>query len=387
MEQSNKSGPRLGIIGGGQLAKMMGLAALELGCDIAILERGAASPALRMAAARTIGDWDDPDTAVDFASGVDVVTLENEFVSARSLAAIERAGHRVFPGSRTLELVQDKFIQKTTFAAAGVPVPRFRAVQSTEEVKDAAKDLGWPLLLKARRNAYDGKGNITLRDENELAAGWAALKGGSAALYVEEFCPFVSELAVIITRNAAGESTAYPVVRSIQKNHICHEVHVPAEVSPEALRRALETAEVAVNAVEGVGSFGIELFLLANGGILLNEIAPRVHNSGHYTIEACDCSQFENHVRAVLGWPLGSTRLISPAAVMVNLLGERNAGGTPHGVAGALAVSGAHLHLYGKAASGAGRKMGHITALGANLEEARTKALQAAGAITFGKHA
>jgi 5-(carboxyamino)imidazole ribonucleotide synthase len=378
-----RSGPRLGIVGGGQLAQMTAFAAIRLGCDIAIIERSGLAPALRLASARTIGDWDDPEGLVAFARDVDLLTLENEFVNAEALAAVEEAGVTVFPSARTMSLVQDKFVQKSTFAAAGLPVPRFAAVQSRDDVRAVAGEFGWPLLLKARRHAYDGKGNATIQTAEALAAGWDALNGGRNALYVEEFCPFVAELAVIITRSARGEVVAYPVVRSIQRNHVCNEVLAPAEISADVAARTLAIGRSAVESVGGVGSFGIEFFLKEDGTVLINEIAPRVHNTGHYTIEACECSQFENHVRAVLGWPLGSPRMVAPCAVMVNLLGDRTAAGRPAGLAKALEVPGAHVHLYGKTASGTGRKMGHVTALGQSLAQARETASRAAAAITF----
>lgn len=375
--------PRLGIIGGGQLAKMTALAAFELGCEISILERSGISPALKLASRQTLGDWDDPAVLTAFAQNVDVLTLENEFVNAEALAAVEAAGGLVFPSAQSMRLVQDKYVQKGTFRAAGLPVPAFEAVDTPEEVKALGARLGWPLLLKARRNAYDGKGNFTLRSEGDLAKGWASLKGGAGVLFVEQFCPFVAELAVIITRSRSGKIARYPLVISIQENHVCREVQAPAAVAPAIARRALEIAEAAVESINGVGSFGIELFLCADGSIFVNEIAPRVHNTGHYTIEACECSQFENHVRAVLDWPLGSTAMVRPAAVMLNLLGDQRAQGWPRGVAQALAAPGAHLHLYGKATAGPGRKMGHITALGNSVAEAQTLAKNAAGQILF----
>ena len=201
---------------------------------------------------------------------------------------------------------------------------------------------------------------------------------------MEAFWPFSQELAVIVTRGRRGQLVSYQVVETFQREHVCHEVRAPADIAPDIAARATEIAQRAVTTVGGIGSFGVELFLNTAGELAINELAPRVHNSGHYTIEACACSQFENHVRAVLGWPLGPTHMISPAAVMLNLLGERDAPGRPLGLERALAVPGAHVHLYGKARSGAGRKLGHVTALGENAEAARATAAQAAQVIHFG---
>lgn len=377
--------PRLGIIGGGQLAKMTALAALQLGCDVLVLERNRYSPAANLATHSLLGDWDNPEDLLKLASQADVVTLENEFVDARSLAALEAAGQKLFPTSRSIALVQDKLIQKQTLAGANLPVPQFRGVSRPDEVATVAHDFEWPLLLKARRNAYDGKGNVTVRSPAEVADAWRRL-GGEVGneLFVEAFCPFERELAVIITRGRDGAMATYPLVETVQRNHICHIVRAPAAVPAEIAQRALNMAQAAVTAVGGVGSFGVEMFLTANGQVLINELAPRVHNSGHYTIEACVCSQFENHVRAVLGWPLGATAMVAPAAVMVNLLGIGKGPGRAAGIESALAAPGAHVHIYGKAMSGPGRKMGHVTALGESIAAAEAIALKCAREIAFG---
>jgi 5-(carboxyamino)imidazole ribonucleotide synthase len=314
-----------------------------------------------------------------------VVTLENEFVDADNLRALEAAGYAIFPTARSIALVQDKLVQKQTLAAAGLPVPRFCAVENPEAVARAAREFGLPLLLKARRNAYDGKGNVTVRSLVDIASAWQKLGGNDGSeLFAEAFCPFVKELAVIITRGRDGATATYPLVETRQRDHVCHIVCAAAPVAGEIGERALDLARRAVTTVGAVGSFGVEMFLAASGEILINELAPRVHNSGHYTIEACVCSQFENHVRAVLGWPLGVTRMVAPAAVMVNLLGDRKAVGRPVGIEQALAIPGVHVHIYGKAMSGAGRKMGHVTALGATPDEALATAQRAAAQIRFG---
>lgn len=377
-------GPCLGIIGGGQLARMTALAALPLGCEVVVLEKNPLSPGARLAPLSMVGDWEDPEVLRELAARVDVVTLENEFVPAGTLRHLEGRPHGLYPTAATLALTQDKLVQKQTLEQAGVPVARYRAVSTVDELRTAGDEWGWPLVVKTRRNGYDGKGNVTVRSEGGMAAAWARLGGATTALYVEEFWPFAKELAVIITRGRGGETAAYPVVETVQRDHVCHEVRVPTEVAPETAARAVTLARRAVAAVGAVGSFGVELFLSATGGLVVNELAPRVHNSGHYTIEACPCSQFENHVRAVFGWPLGSTRLVRPAAVMLNLLGVHDGSGQVHGLPDALAVEGAHVHLYGKAASGIGRKLGHVTALGDSVAEARAIAARAAAALRFG---
>jgi 5-(carboxyamino)imidazole ribonucleotide synthase len=201
-------------------------------------------------------------------------------------------------------------------------------------------------------------------------------------LYAERWCAFDRELAVIVTRGKAGDRAVYPVVETRQNDHVCDEVIAPAAVSETIAVEAARIAWEAVEAVDGVGSFGVEFFLMQDGRLLVNEMAPRVHNSGHYTIEACECSQFENHIRAIRGLPLGSTRMTG-AAAMVNLLAKSLGSGAPRGIADALAIPGAHVHLYGKLHAAPGRKMGHVTALGETVEEALAIARSAAERIHF----
>ena len=383
--QPPATGPRLGIIGGGQLARMTSISAQQLGCEVVVLENNRYSPAAAFASCSVVGDWETLDALLELASQVDVITLENEFVDAGHLAQVEAAGHTVLPSSHTMALVQDKYTQKKALESAGLPIPRIRATASEEELLAAIEALGLPVVLKARRNAYDGKGNATIRNLTEVDSAWRQLGGHCGnLLFVEEFCAFSAELAVIITRGQNGEAAIYPVVETVQKDHICHLVRAPAQISVEIAARVADIAQQAVEAVGAVGSFGVEMFLAANGEILINELAPRVHNSGHYTIEACAYSQFENHVRAVLGLPLGSTRMLAPAAVMVNLLGSAPVSGRAHGIAEALAVPDAHVHLYGKATSDRGRKMGHVTALGDTLVDAEQAAIRCAEKIHFG---
>jgi 5-(carboxyamino)imidazole ribonucleotide synthase len=349
-----------------------------------VLERTEESPAARLATHSMVGDWNNPEVLLRLAAQSDVVILENEFVNADSLLALEQAGHALWPRSETIRRIQDKLIQKQTFAEAGILVPKFRAVTDRDSILRAGAEWGWPLVLKTRRNGYDGKGNATIGAASEIDAAWHTLNGDLNALLVEQYCPFVAELAVIVTRGRNGDLVTYPLVESVQREHICHVVKAPATTAPEVAAQALDLARRAVLAVDGVGSFGIEMFLTAAGTVLLNEVAPRVHNTGHFTIEACVCSQFENHVRAVFGWPLGSTAMVAPAAVMLNLLGTSPGPGRARGLGRALAVSGAHVHLYGKSLTTPGRKMGHVTALGETVEEALAVARRAADHLQFG---
>ena len=376
------SQPVLGILGSGQLAQMIALAAVPLGIRTHVLQKKPEDSGAPWTA--TVGDWDDPNQASRFAGSVDAVTLENEFVNQAALQAIEQRGSLLRPTAASVQLVQDKLLQKETLTAHGIAVPSFCDVPTLDALTQAGARLGWPLVLKRRRLGYDGKGNATVRGPEDAKSAWDALGGDLHPLFAEAWCPFVAELAMIITRAIDGRAAHYPLVETLQKDHICHVVKAPARVTTDVANAATRAAQDAVAAFGGVGSWGVEMFLLADGRVLLNELAPRVHNSGHYTIEACICSQFENHVRAVMGLPLGSTQMVRPAAAMVNLLGATDGPGVPTGLEKALGVAGAHIHLYGKSRSMKARKMGHVTALGESVDEALNCAMSAAQALRFG---
>jgi 5-(carboxyamino)imidazole ribonucleotide synthase len=373
----------VGILGGGQLARMTAEAASTLGIEVAILEHEANSPAGRIALRGITGPWTDEAALAALAKDALAVTLENEFVEVSALEWLTARGVDVFPTARTLATVQDKLLQKQHMRAAGVPVPEFAEVTDTDDILAAGERWGWPLVLKARRNGYDGYGNATVRGPEDIDEACARLGWPERTLLVEAWAPFTRELAVMVARGRDGACVVYPVVETVQQNHICHIVRAPASGDAAMLARAAAIARQAVETIDGIGVFGVELFELADGSILYNEIAPRPHNSGHYTIEGCVTSQFENHLRAVLGLPLGSAAMVAPAAVMVNLLGRRTGPARADGLADALAIPGAHVHIYGKLASRIGRKMGHVTALGATVAEAEATARKAADAITL----
>ncbi len=372
----------VGILGGGQLARMTVEAANRLGIRIAILEKQEDSPAGKVAAYEIVGHWNNPAVLKQLAEVCDVITLENEFVDYQALQRLEAAGVPVYPSALTLRLVQDKALQKQTLRLANLPVPPFATVETIQAVEEFAREHGWPLILKTRRNGYDGKGNRKLDSSVDLVEGWNGL--GGTALMVEAFVSFEKELAVMVVRGSSGETKLYPLVETVQRDHICHSVTAPALVSEAVSKEALEIAQKAIEAVNGVGVFGVELFLDQSGQLLINELAPRPHNSGHYTIEACPSSQFDNLLRAVLDLPLGSTELLAPAA-MVNLIGKRQRTAGPDGLAAALAIPGASLHLYDKEGARPGRKMGHVTVLapGATGQSALSRAQQAANLIEF----
>ena len=374
---------RLGILGGGQLAQMLTQAAVSLGLDTAIYDTAPDSPASRLTQTHTIGAWDDLDALRAFAAGCDVLTLENEFVFAQPLSDLAATGVQIYPPPATLATIQDKFRQKQAIQSAGLPVPQFAAVESPDEVRQFALTLGYPLVLKIRYGGYDGYGNATVRTPDDLDATWAKLAKPGRRLMVEQWVGFERELAVMVVRGRDGQTAVYPVVETVQQHHICHVVRAPADISAQQADLASDLARSAVETVGGVGVFGVEVFAMPDGTVIYNEIAPRPHNSGHYTIEACATSQFENHIRAVMGWPLGDIKLRAPAAVMVNIFGKRNGYTDPHAIRPALSVPGATLHIYGKREVRIGRKMGHVTVLASTLAEAESVARAAADPVTF----
>jgi 5-(carboxyamino)imidazole ribonucleotide synthase len=375
--------PRLGILGGGQLARMTIEAALPLGIDVVVLAEAPDSPAGRLARHALVGAWSDAALQREIAGRVDVVTLENEFVDAGALDQIAALGVAVRPGGAVLRAIQDKLHQKQLLQDNGLAVPEFARVDSAADAVACAERFGWPLILKARRNGYDGYGNATLRSADDIPAAFQRLGWPERELFAERRVPFEHELAVLVARDADGQTVTYPVVETIQQNHICHVVRAPATVDAAIAAEAERLARAADEVVGGIGITAVELFVTAAGQVLINELAPRPHNSGHFSIEACSTSQFENHLRAVLGFPLGPATLRAPSAVMVNLLGTRNAPVEPHGLVQAFALPDVHVHLYGKADSRIGRKLGHVTALGADAAETELRARTAAGLISL----
>ncbi len=357
----------VGIAGAGQLARMTCLAAWPLGIRVGVVG-SPDEPAGLVAAGVVPGEWKDPDAVRELGRVSKVVTLENEFVDAGVLAKVAASGTPVYPLPESLAVIQDKALQKALLVGYGLPVPPHVVVEHPAELVAVGRDFGWPLVLKARKLGYDGYGNATCRTREEAEEAFGLLNAGEGVL-VEAFVPFVCEIAAIVARSTRGEEAVYPVCETIQREHVCHEVIVPARID-EALRdEAKRIARAAAAAAEGLGVTGVEMFLLEDGRVLVNELAPRPHNSGHYSIEACETSQFENHLRGILGLSLGPPLLRAPSAVMVNILGTVNGPSQP-GLAAALSVRGAHLHLYDKAEVRVRRKMGHVTALAGTPEEA-----------------
>jgi 5-(carboxyamino)imidazole ribonucleotide synthase len=349
-------GPVLGVIGGGQLGRMLAEAAAPLGVHVVVADPTQGCPAAAVAGEHVVGGFEDRETIAAVAERADALTFEIELVDSDALAsAAEASGVPVHPSPETLRITQDKLAEKRHLEAADVPVPAFRAVDDEVELEAAFDALGTPLMLKARRGGYDGRGNAPARSVEEARDAFGDLGG----LIAEELVAFDRELSVIGVRGR-GEVATFPATENRHEAEILRETVAPAQAADPVLDRADAVARRVLGGLEGRGAFGIELFEV-DGEVLVNEIAPRPHNSGHYTIEGAVTSQFAQHVRAVLGWPLGSTRLRIPA-VTANVLGDGPSRPARLNGAGAvLRTPGASLHWYGKREVRPLRKMGHVT--------------------------
>ncbi|PUB84423.1 MAG: 5-(carboxyamino)imidazole ribonucleotide synthase [gamma proteobacterium symbiont of Ctena orbiculata] len=360
---------RIGLIGGGQLGRMMVKAAKRLGCTCVVLDPYPGSPAGQVAGHQIIGGYHDPAKLRELAESCDVVTFELENIDTETLIQLEREGHRINPAPALLSVLQDKLSQKQFLAHNGIPTAEF--VEMPEPELQAFESFGFPLVQKARRGGYDGRGVSVMPVAEDFD------KHLPVASLVERFVDAKKELAVMVARNQEGECIAYPTVEMCFRpgENVLDLLLCPAAVSAEIAAAAEALATRTIDALQGVGVFGVEMFLTRNDQLLVNEIAPRTHNSGHHTIEACITDQFEQHLRAILGLPLGATDLLSPAA-MINLLGDSVAHGRPviENMAAALSIKGVCLHLYGKAEVTPYRKMGHVTVLDPDLDAARNKA-------------
>ncbi|KAK9729197.1 phosphoribosylaminoimidazole carboxylase ade2 [Basidiobolus ranarum] len=362
----------VGILGGGQLGRMLIEAASRLNINVGILDSPDDAPAKQIAANQfhVRGDFKDPAKISELASKVDVLTVEIEHVNTETLEALEKEKNiKIQPSPATIRLIQDKYVQKVHLSKFGVPLPDYKEVNSVEDLTSVAHEWGYPVMLKSKTLAYDGRGNAVVRSDADVSVAIEKLGGVSKGLYVERWASFVKELAVMVTRSVDGTVSSYPVVETIQRDNVCHLVIAPAQIDGAAAKKAKKIAEDAIKTLEGAGIFGVEMFLMEDGDILLNEIAPRPHNSGHYTIEACHTSQFENHLRAILGLPLGSTELKVPVAAMINILGSDTLQETLRPCAVSLTTPGATVHLYGKKESRKGRKMGHITVVADSIQQ------------------
>jgi len=360
---------KLGILGGGQLGRMLIQDAVNFNIHISVLDPSVNAPCADLANNFVVGNFNDYQTVFEFGKTVDVLTIEIEHVNIEALEELERLGKKVFPTPQALRTIQDKGLQKQFYKSNNIPTAPFHLIDNAEDAL-LFKEKG-PFMQKLRKGGYDGKGVTPLRTEAEFNAAF------NAPSVLEEFVPFVKELAVIVARNESGEIATFPLVEMEfnPEANLVEFIFSPANVNVEIENNAKKIATEIANKLQHVGLLAIELFLTEDGNLLVNEIAPRPHNSGHHTIEACFVSQYGMHLRAILNMPLGSTGLRTPA-VMINLLGEKGFEGKARyeNIEEVLHTEGAYIHLYGKEDTKPFRKMGHITVCNTNLEEAKATA-------------
>jgi 5-(carboxyamino)imidazole ribonucleotide synthase len=376
----------IGILGGGQLGRMLGFAARAMGYGIRVLDPDPDCPAAVIADHLEVGTYGDAEAAVRMATGCAVVTYELEHVDAALVSAIEAAGAPVRPGLLPLQVTQDRLAERRFLAEAGAAVAPWREVLSGDEdaLAAAVAELGSPVRVKAGFGGYDGRSQVRVTSGPDRRLVWMDLgRPPGQAVLVERELVFAAELSVLCARSTTGRIASYPVARNVHDDGILVESVLPADLPPAVADSAQKIAARLAEAMDLMGLLTVELFLLEDGSLVVNELAPRVHNSGHATIEASATSQFEQHIRAICGLPLGATDSLAPAA-MINLLGtgpRRTA--RIEGVAAALMVADAHLHVYGKREVFERRKMGHVTALGPTTEAATERARAAAGRLTW----
>ena len=371
-------GSRIGLMGGGQLGRMFILAARSMGYRVSVFVPEDSSPAGQVADEETTRDYLDEEAVRAFARSVDVLTFEFENIPQQALQWASEYGE-VRPRGEILHTTQNRAREKEFLAAAGFPLPAWANVATAEDLAAAARLTGYPAILKTASFGYDGKGQQRL--ESDKDARQCDLSGGPFVL--EAKVPFAMEVSVIVARGSDGQMVCYPVCENMHRNHILDTTVVPARVSPDVAGRAEQLARAVAAQLHLVGVLAVEMFLLPDVTLLINELAPRPHNSGHFSIDACVTSQFEQQVSAVCQWPLGSPELLRPCA-MANLLGDLWAEGEPNWAA-ATALGEVKIHLYGKAEPRPGRKMGHLTAFGSSTETALARVMAARHALPAGR--
>lgn len=361
---------RLGILGGGQLGRMFIQEAINYDIHVHIMDDNENAPSFSICTSFTKGDITNYNDVLAFGKTLDVLTVEIENVNVDALFELERMGVKVFPQPRVLKIIKDKGLQKEFYLQNGIPTSNFRFLDENPD-KSTLNNL-LPFVQKLRTGGYDGKGVQVLKTENDL------INSFNAPSIAEDLVPFVKELSVIVARNEKGETAVYPTVEcEFNDANLVEFLFSPADINSEIEEKAKNLAIDVVSKLEMVGLLAVELFLLENGDLLVNEVAPRPHNSGHHTIECNETSQFEQHLRSILNLPLGSTEIVR-FGTMINLIGVDSGKARYKGITEAMQFPGVHIHLYGKEFSKKNRKMGHVTITGKTIEEAifKTKSIK-----------
>jgi len=364
----------IGIVGGGQLGRMLAQAAHILGFKVIVLDPTPGSPAGLVADGQIVGSFKDEAKILELSKISDFITFELEGVNDEILEKIAKK-KPVHPDPKVLRIIKDKFKQKVFLKDHKIKVADFTDIQNEKDCEKCGEVFGYPYLLKAKLDAYDGRGNYVVKNKKDIKN--ALVKFEGKALYAEKFVPFKKELSVVSARDIFDTVVPYEVVETVHKNNICHIVRSPASISNKTKEKAKNVAKKVLQSLGGVGVFAVEMFLTKKGEVLVNEIAPRVHNSGHHTIESYSISQFEQHIRAITGMSLSKPRPKSKSSVMINILGAREGKAEYRGGEKVEKLGGVAVHIYGKIETRKERKMGHLTVLGKSVKEAEKKAKKA----------
>jgi len=367
-ELSLHNPPKIGIIGGGQIGKMIAQEAKRMSLKVVILDPNKNCPASTICDKLIVADFKDENKIIELAKYSDVITYEIELANSKALEKLESKNYPIFPSPHSLYLIQNKFRQKQFLQENNLPVPEFKKITSINDLLLVAKSFQYPLMLKACEDSYDGRGNYLIKSKEDVPIAYNSFD--NRELFAEKYVNFKTEISIMVARNNKGQITTFPIAENIHKNNVLDTTIVPANISSKIYETAEIIAKNVVACLNDSGIFGIEMFVSNKDDIFINEIAPRPHNSGHYSIEGCSISQFEQHIRTILNFPLVKPELVRPT-VMKNILGPPNFSGNYRitGLSKLLSIPSTKIHLYGKNLTSPGRKLGHITCTGPTLKE------------------
>jgi 5-(carboxyamino)imidazole ribonucleotide synthase len=359
---------RIGIIGGGQIGKMIAQEAKRMSLKVVILDPSRDCPASTLCDKLIVADFKDEDKIRELAKSSDVITYEIELANSEALKNLESKKYPIFPSPHSLYLIQNKYRQKKFLQENKLPVPEFKKITSINDLSFIAEKFEYPLMLKASEDSYDGRGNYLIKCKEDIPIAYNSFD--NREIFAEKYVDFKTEISIMVARNKKGQIETFPIAENIHKNNVLDTTLVPANISPKIYKDAEIIAKNVVACLNDIGIFGIEMFVSNKDDIFINEIAPRPHNSGHYSIEGCSISQFEQHIRTILNLPLIKPELLRPT-VMKNILGPPNFSGNYRirGMSKLLSIPSTKIHLYGKSLTSPGRKLGHITCTGTTLDE------------------
>ncbi|HJT83678.1 MAG TPA: 5-(carboxyamino)imidazole ribonucleotide synthase [Nitrososphaeraceae archaeon] len=371
---------RIGIIGGGQLGKMISQEAKRMFLTVNILDPNKDCPASTLCDKLIVGDFKDEQKIYELSKYSDIITYEIELANSKALKNLESQNYPIYPSPHSLYIIQNKFRQKTFFKQNNLPVTEFSRTQSLKDLIDIACKFGFPFMLKASEESYDGRGNYLVKSKEDILVAFQHFKDKDT--FAEKFVDFKNEISIMVARNQQGQIESFPIAENIHFNNILDTTIVPANISLKVQKDAKVIAENVMKCLNDVGIFGIEMFVSKTDEVFINEIAPRPHNSGHYSIEGCSISQFEQHIRAILNFPLGKPELLRPT-IMKNILGPPNIKGNYKfiGLSKLLSIPFTKIHIYGKQQTSPGRKLGHITCTGETINQVTDRSIKAKNSL------